>query len=107
MSSEKILETLARKLQNIAEDEDIAILQETYHQLKAAFAHVLFDLNNAPQDHYAWILINQDASYLLDRVLLTHKAWHIAKDKLTLWLAYKQELADFKWVITTAIMCKP
>jgi hypothetical protein len=52
MSPEKILETQARKLHVIAETEDIAILQETCHQLKAGFARVLFDLKNAPQDHY-------------------------------------------------------
>jgi hypothetical protein len=107
MSSEKMLETLAKRLQNTVEDEDIVTLQETYYQLKAAFSHVLFDLKNASQDHYAWILISQDASCSLDRLVLAHKIWSTTKNSPTFWLAYKRELADFKWIVTTAMMCKP
>lgn len=108
MSPDKTLESLLSKLQSIPEQEvEMDTLQETYRHLRAAFAYELFDLKHASPDHYSWLLMNHDANGSLDRLVLAHKVWQSDKNNHDFWLTYKQDLDDFKWIITTAMNCKP
>lgn len=101
------IEILVVKLCNHSLDDEVTVIQETYNQLKASLTYTLFSLNNVPQDHYSWILIDQDAKVSLDKLLVAHKKCQAMQSDASLRLAYKRELDDFRWIVITAISCKP
>lgn len=107
MLIEETIESLIDKLYSHSVDSEIITVQETYNSLKDSFAYMLFNLNNVSQDHYSWILIDQDAKASLDKLLVAHKKYRATQNDAILWLACKRELDDFRWIITMAISCKP
>jgi hypothetical protein len=100
-------EALANELHRAGQQKDVEALQKTYNQLRAAFAHLLFDLLNAPTDHYSWLLLNQDASRSLDRLLIAREEWADSQPDDALWRIYQRELSDFEWIVSTAMTCSP
>jgi hypothetical protein len=107
MSPEQTVEALVSELQRAGREKDLESLQEVYNQLRDAFAHLIFDLQDAPADHYSWLLMNQDASRSLEKLLTAHEKWIGSQRDDALWRIYQRELSDFQWTITTAITCSP
>lgn len=103
---EETLDELAVELQHTDADE-LGILQERYYYLRILFAHLLFDLKSSPQDHYSWLLMDHDATYSLNKLVLTHHAWQQTKASDVSRQAYERELDDFKWIVATAMLCRP
>ena len=100
------IEELASQLQQLNEEDGILALQETYDRLKALFSILLFEIHHAPDDHYAWLLMNQDATSVLEKLTHLYSDWLTSEDN-EVRLAYKVELDDFKFIISTAILCRP
>lgn len=106
MLRDKTIESLTNKLCSHAIDDDMAIIEEAYNQLRNSLADTLFRLNNVSRDHYSWLLIDQDARVSLGKFLVAHEKYQATQSNTNLQLDYKRELDNFRWIIITAISCK-
>ena len=103
---EEQIGALVLQLQAVRFEDGLTPLQETYTQLRKVFFHSLFQVNHCQDDNYAWLLINQDATYSLGKLSHLYLDWKQSgnnKDKVN----YLHELDDFKWIIATACLCLP
>ena len=100
------VEELASQLQRLNEEDGILALEETYDRLQTLFSLLLFRIHHVPEEHYAWLLMNQDATSVLEKLTRLYSDWLASGDD-ELRLAYKVELDDFKFIISTAILCRP
>lgn len=106
VSPNEEIEKLASQLQCLTEEDDIAALQESYLRLRNAFFRLLFQSKNCQEEHYAWLLMNQDATSVLEKLIHLYNGWLTSGDE-KLKLTYRNELKAFKFIISTAILCSP